>query len=93
MDRIRSRFSRSEFSGVAGGSRTAGGRRPPLQGARVTKGKIATGGTTRSLSPVGDGQKEENYQTNPILAKPAWKIVPTKAKNEPKSKPTVFWAN
>ena len=45
-------------------------------------GKIATGDTTWSLSPVGESQKEENYQTNPILRRPAWKSANGKAKNE-----------
>ena len=40
-------------------------------------GRIATGNTTWSLPhTTGD------YQTNPILFKPAWKFVPDKAKNE-----------
>lgn len=31
-----------------------------------------------------DYQEEENYQTNPILRRPAWKFANGKAKNEPK---------
>jgi hypothetical protein len=54
------------------------------QSAVATRGRIATGDTTWSLSPMGDYQKGENYQTNPILFKPAWKVWFGKAKNEPK---------
>jgi hypothetical protein len=38
-------------------------------------------------------KKSKNWKTNPNLAKPAWKIVPGKAKNEPKSDPNALWEN
>jgi hypothetical protein len=37
----------------------------------------------------GRWPKGENYETNPILSKPAWKRVGNKAKNEP----NCVWGN
>jgi hypothetical protein len=49
---------------------------------------ILSAPTVRGDSQTGQSRgvgraKSENCKTNPSLSKPAWKIVPDKAKNEP----------
>ena len=60
-----------------------------------SKGEETGNGADMAVHPTEGGGhgKSKNYQTNPNLAKPAWKIVPGKAKNEPKLKPSVYWEN
>jgi hypothetical protein len=61
----------------------------PARGGQAYNRKVPNdgGGTSKTRPPgaatAGTTQKSKNCKTNPILCKPAWKIVGAKAKNEP----------
>jgi hypothetical protein len=78
--------------------RSASGGSPRRR--RVNLQTIRSTATDRRYSQTGRSgtvgrAKSKNCKTNPSLSKPAWKIVPDKAKNEPKFQglQSLFWSS